>query len=225
MRAKALLPVLLLAAGSLRAAAQTRDSVATAAVPDTAKHQLRIAFDLSKPVLNLLLDSRKSYEVAVDYYIGRELYAVLEGGFGSARQEYDDLRYASRNAFFRAGIDKSLLVRLAPGDWDMASIGLRYCYAPVRRGEATFTTRDTVWGSTSGTVPAINRGVQWMEIVGGMRVEVLPKIQVGWNIRGRFLFSQSAFTDLRPSFIAGYGQGDKNTVFDFNVWAVYAIRW
>lgn len=224
MRAKTLLSVLLFCGGSLHATAQRRDSVATA-VPDTAKHQLRIAFDLSKPVLNVLLDTRTSYEVAIDYYIGRELYAVAEGGFGTARQEYDDLRYTSRNAFVRAGLDKSLLVRLAPNDWDMASIGVRFAYAPVRRGEAAFTTRDTVWGSTTGTVPAVSRGIHWMEIVGGMRVEILPKIQVGWNIRGRFLFSQNAFTDLRPSFIAGYGQGDKNTVFDFNVWVVYALRW
>jgi hypothetical protein len=213
-----------LCAGAFVASAQDRVRPEGRAA-DTAKHQVRIGFDLSKPVLNILLDTRKSYELSVDYYLGKEIYGVLEGGWGSARQDYEDLRYSSRNAFARVGIDKSLLVRLAPSDWDMASIGVRYGYAPVRRGEATFTTRDTVWGGTSGTVPAVNRGVHWMEIVGGMRVEVLPKIQVGWNIRGRFLFSQSAFTDLRPSFIAGYGQGDKNTVFDFNVWAVYALRW
>jgi hypothetical protein len=157
--------------------------------------------------------------------MGRDLYAVLETGFGSGRFDYEDLRYSSRNPFVRLGIEKSLLVRLSPEDWDGAFAGVRYGYAPVRRGEATFSTRDTVWGVTSGTIPALTKGVSWMEITGGVRVEIVNQVQLGWTVRGKFLFSQSAFTDLRPSFIAGYGQGDKNTVFDFNVWVAYALRW
>lgn len=208
-----------------RARSRREKAAEDAAEPDTLKHQLRIAFDLSKPVLNAILDTRTSYEAAVDYYLRKDLYVVLEAGFGSGRFEYDDLRYTSRNAFVRAGVEKSLLVRLGPKDWDGAFAGIRYGYAPVRRSEATFTTRDTVWGGTSGTVPALNRGVSWVELTGGVRVEVVEHVQLGWTVRGKFLFSQSAFTDLRPSFIAGYGQGDKNTVFDFNVWVAYALRW
>ena len=208
-----------------RRAARREDAVERAAEPDTLKRQLRIAFDFSRPILNAILDTRASYEVAADYYIGRDLYAVLEAGFGSGRFNYDDLRYTSRNAFARIGVEKSLLVRLAPDDWDGAFAGVRLGYAPVRRGEATYTTRDTVWGSTSGMVPALTRGVGWAEITGGVRVEIVPRVQLGWTIRGKFLLAQNAFTDLRPSFIAGYGQGDKNTVFDFNVWVAYALRW
>jgi hypothetical protein len=35
----------------------------------------------------------------------------------------------------------------------------------------------------------------------------------------------SSFKDLAPLYIAGYGRGDKNSIFDFNMYLSYAIRW
>jgi hypothetical protein len=187
--------------------------------------QLRISFDISKPVVNLMQDTRNSYEAAVDYYLRKEVYAVVEGGFGNARYEYPDLSYRSANAFFRIVIDKTLIKRLNGNDWDAAFIGIRYGAAFIDRQEASYAIVDSLWGASAGVIPAKAFTAHWAEITGGVRVELLRNIMAGWNVRGRFLLNDKAFGELSPVFIAGYGKGDKTTVFDFSFYICYTLRW
>jgi hypothetical protein len=187
--------------------------------------QLRIGLDISRPIINLVQDTRKSYEVSVDYYLKKEVYAVVEGGFGHADYEYPDLSYRTNNSFVRIGIDRTLIKRIGPGDWDAAFFGARYCVGFINRTEASYTIVDSVWGSTSGTIAGKSFAAHWAEITGGVRVELVKGLFAGWNVRGRFLLNGRSFTELSPVFIAGYGRGDKTTVFDFNFYLNYAIRW
>ncbi len=222
-----LLVILILLMPAGRAFAQA-DSAAQAAPQKPAEHygrQLRIAFDVTKPVISLARGNRSSYEAAVDFYVKKEVYAVVEGGFGSAIYEYPDLSYRTNSTFFRAGLDKTLIKRLNGRDWDMAFIGVRYGAAFVNRQEATYAIIDSLWGTTTGSIPSKAFTAHWMEITGGVRVELLPRLMAGWNVRGRFLLSDNAFGDLSPVFIAGYGKGDRTSAFDFNFYVCYAIRW
>lgn len=188
-------------------------------------HQLRLGFDISKPIINFVQSTYKSYEAELDYYLNREIYAVAESGFGSAEYNYPDLSYRSSNAFFRIGVDKTLIKRLNNSDWDAAFIGARYGVALIDRQEATYTITDSLWGTTSGTIPAKAFNAHWAEITGGVRVELFDGISAGWNIRGKFLLTDKTFRELSPVFIAGYGKGDKSTIFDFNFFICYALRW
>lgn len=188
-------------------------------------HQLRFGFDISRPVINLAQSTHTSYEALADYYLVKDVYAVAEGGFGSADYAYPDLSYTSKSSFFRVGVDKTLIRRLGASDWDAAFFGARYGLAFINRGEASYTIVDSLWGSTSGTIAAKNFTAHWAEIVAGVRVELLKGLFAGWNVRGRFLLNEASFRDLSPVFIAGYGRGDKTTVFDFNFYLLYALRW
>lgn len=219
---KALLAATLLIAGLCPAYGQ-QDSAARIVVSEG--HQLRIGFDILRPILNLAQDTRSSYEATLDYYWRKDLYFVVETGLGTSRYEYPDLSYTGSNTFFRIGVDKSILSRLGPGDWDGAFFGLRYGMAFMHRDEASYTIVDSVWGNSSGTVPAKTFNAQWAELTGGVRVELWKGIFAGWNVRARFLLNGRSFQDLSPDFIAGYGRGDKTTVFDFNLYLLYAIRW
>lgn len=209
-----------------QAIAQTDSIVAKKAKPkEQYGHQLRLGIDIARPIINLSQDTRSAYEAEVDYYYKKELYFVVEGGFGSARYEYPDLSYTSKNSFFRVGIDKTLITRLGASDWDAAFLGLRYAIAPVSRSEAAYTIVDSLWGSTTGSIPEKSFMAQWAELVGGVRVEIFKGFFAGWNVRGRFLLNAQSFKELAPAFIAGFGRGDKTTVFDFNFYLCYALRW
>jgi hypothetical protein len=39
------------------------------------------------------------------------------------------------------------------------------------------------------------------------------------------MMNGKSFSNLSPLYIEGYGEGDKNAVFDFNVYATYSFRW
>lgn len=208
-----------------KALAQT-DSVVKKTKPEEAYgHQLRFGLDIARPIFNLAQDTRTSYEAELDYYFRKELYFVGEGGFGNAKYEYADLSYTISNSFFRVGFDKTLITRLGISDWDAAFLGMRYAAGFINRSEASYTIVDSLWGSVSGTIPSKSFVAHWAELVGGVRVELLKGFFAGWNVRARFLLNARSFQELSPAFIAGYGRGDKTTVFDFNFYLCYAIRW
>jgi hypothetical protein len=188
-------------------------------------HQIRFGVDILKPVINTFLNSQRSYEFEVDYYLKKDIYAVAEGGWGSAEFNTDPLSYNSSNSFAKIGINKGMLARMSSKDWDMGFIGARYGIAPIHRGAANYITKDAFWGNVSGTIPADDMIAHWFEVTGGVRVEVVKCLFLGWNIRGKFRLNQGRFKELPPSYIAGYGMGDKNSIFDFNFYVNYAIRW
>ncbi len=193
--------------------------------PDRAGHQLCISVDYFHPVMNALLGDRQSYEIGADYYLHNEYYLAAEGGFGSATVGYSDLSYNTNNSFFRFGFNKSVLTRTRPGDWDMMFIGLRLGAANVNRGFAHYTIVDSLWGNDTGSRQGTSFVPVWMELTGGVRVELVKGLSAGWNIRGKFMLNGKSFSALSPLYIAGYGRGDKNTVFDFNAYISYSIRW
>ena len=198
------------------------------AVPpeDTTKlpRQIRVGLDIARPIVNLLAESRYVYEGEIDVSLKNDNYAVLEGGFGGFKSNYSDLRYSSTNAFVRLGVDKSFLKRLFPQDWDGGLFGIRLAAAPVQQSAVDFVSNNPVWGSVNGRQEPSSRVFYWAELTGGIRLELLPRFFTGWNIRVKYLFNTVDEGKPTPGYIAGYGGGDKNTAFDFNVWIMWAIR-
>jgi len=188
-------------------------------------HQLCLGVDILHPVMNQYTSNRTSYEFEVHYFLKNEFYGVAEGGWGGSTVNYPDLQYNTTNDFVRLGFNKSILTRENPNDWDMMFMGMRLAYTTVRRSAGTYTVIDSLWGSSSGSSSAKNFGALWAELTGGMRVELVKGLMAGWNLRGKFMLNGRFFKDLAPLNIAGYGRGDKNTAFDFNVYVSYAIRW
>jgi len=190
-------------------------------------YQFRVGIDISKPIINAFIKDRQSYEFEMDYYHKKELYFVAEAGWGSAdvTDSAKQLVYNTSNIFFKAGINKAMLARISNKDWDMGFIGLRYGVGLINRSSASYTTYDNFWGSTSGTVPAKSYTAHWAELTGGVRVELFEGVFTGWNIRARFMLNRKSFEELPPAYIAGYGRGDKGSIFDFNFYVNYAIRW
>lgn len=191
----------------------------------TGGHQLTFGVDLFHPAMAQWATDRKTYEGEVTWYLKNEYYAVVEGGWGSATVNYPDLRYNTNNYFSRIGFNKSVLYRESEKDWDLMFIGLRAAGGNLSRSAASYTIVDTVWGNASGTAVSKSFPVFWAEITTGMRVELLPNVMAGWNLRGKFLMNGRSFADLAPLHIAGFGRGDKNSNFDFNLYLVYALRW
>ncbi len=188
-------------------------------------NQFRIGFDISKPINHIYVKDRNAYEIEFDWYHKKELYLVAEGGWGNGYIDSSYLKYSSNNVFLRAGISKSILTKLYPKDWDWAFVGLRYGIAFINRHDATYVIYDQLFGNSSGVIPGKRLTAHWFELTGGVKLELYKGIFVGWNIRGRFLFNGNKFKELPPIYIAGYGRGDKNSIFDYNFYLNYAIRW
>lgn len=201
------------------------DSTDNTQVPADNVHQLRIGMDISSPIITAFLETRNNYEFFVDYYWKKDFYWVVEGGWGGGTYSDTNLSYSSNNVFGRVGFNKSLLKRQDNKDWDIAFIGLRYGLGLIKRSDANYTVVDDFWGKQSGMIPGTNLTAHWIELTGGMNVEIYKQLFIGWNVRGKFLLNPKQFAELPPYYIAGFGRGEKNTIFDFNVYLSYALRW
>jgi hypothetical protein len=193
---------------------------------ELAGRQLLLGVDVFHPVINYFNGSQHGYEIESQYYTRNDYYLALEGGGGGANVNYSNLQYNTKNAFLRFGFNKSVLPRNAPKDWDIMFIGLRAAASRVVRGPASYVIVDSVWGNAPGTFPNSSTFfAYWAELTAGMRVEVAKNLFVGWNIRGKFMLNGRSFSALSPLYIAGYGRGDKNSAFDFDLYVSYALRW
>ena len=194
---------------------------------DSAGHQLSLGIDIFHPVSNHFYTGRVAYEFEADYYLHNEFYGAMEWGWGSSDVNYTDLKYHTTNSFLRMGFNKTVLPRDNPKDWDMMLFGMRMAAGRINRSGATYNVVDSVWGNTRDSTVARKPPFLaiWIELTAGMRVAIVNNLYAGWNIRAKFMMNGKSFNDLSPLYIAGYGKGDKNTAFDFNLYISYAIRW
>ncbi len=201
------------------------DSLTEKAPKPPYEHQIKIGFDISRIAFNLMYPSRQSYEFQGDYLLRNDLYVNVETGYGKGEIDYYFLKYQTNSFFLKAGVQKLLVSRISKNDFDVVFIGANYAIGTGKRTEATYQVASAFGGIASGTVAPQNFTVHWGELVAGIRVEFLPRVFAGWNIRGKFLLNSGVFRELSPSFIAGYGKGDQTTSFDFNFYLCYALRW
>ncbi|HET8574403.1 MAG TPA: DUF6048 family protein [Edaphocola sp.] len=188
-------------------------------------HQVTIGFDFGRILFNNLFPSRKGYEMQVDYNWSDNLYFAAETGWGRGKIDYAFLKYTTKGTFIRLGVNKTLLGRLGPNDFDNAFIGVRYGMGFGHMSDAAFSVSSPFGGSSDGEVPGQNYFVHWGELVGGLKVGFWHNLYAGWTVRGKFLFNPGTFGNLSPNYIPGFGKGDKNTIFDFNFYLSYGIQW
>lgn len=187
--------------------------------------QFRIGVDIARIPMNFANPSKQGYELQLDYILRNNLYVVAETGYGRGNIDYSFLKYTANSTFVKFGVDKQILDIISDTDFDIAFIGIRYGAGYVRRNEATYLIENPFGGLVAGTIPAKNQLAHWGELNGGLKVEIWPKIFLGYNVRMRFLLNAKAFDELAPNYIAGYGRADAPTAFDFNFYLSYALRW
>ena len=213
-----LLLAVLLTAGQEAAVAQTKK--------DSTYRRLtyfRVGVDVASLLRPVLIPDGKGYEFQVDGNLNRQTNLALEGGFGSGLTDNRYLRYQSRNSFLRIGIDRNFFNREYPGDMDNAFVGIRYAASAVNRGAGEGQIYDAFWGDTSFSIPGSRFMAHWLELTGGFRLEVVRNLFAGWNVRARTFLNPSRFEELPPTYLGGYGRGDRNAVFGVNFYLLYGI--
>lgn len=183
----------------------------------------RVGIDLSKFVASALQKNYDVIEGNLETHYKKDIYYAAEFGWGSSEVNNDYLNYKSSNIFLKAGIDKTFFTPEFAGDLDNAFIGVRYGAAYIRRGAGTYHIEDPVWGNTEGQVDATSFFAHWLELDAGFRIEILKNVFTGWNARFRTFINPSQFEQLPPSYVAGYGRGDKNTAFGYNFYLMYGF--
>lgn len=184
---------------------------------------IRIGIDVSKCALPLWTSNYRAWVFQVDKAIKPDVYLVMDAGWGQSTEKTEALQYTAKNAFASFGLDKTFFEKLFVGDRDNASIGVRYGLAPVQRSAAIYTINDPIWGVVQGQVPGKNFLAHWFELTGGFRMEVAHRVFMGWTVRAKTLINPNTVRELPPAYLVGFGRGEKNPAFDYNLYLMVGL--
>ncbi|HEY6082781.1 MAG TPA: DUF6048 family protein [Chitinophagaceae bacterium] len=184
----------------------------------------RLGMDLSRIPMHFLVPERTDLELNADLQLTDKLFAVLEGGWNKTiihnKPVFD---YNSSGYFGRLGVDYNFLKPAYAHETTIIYGGIRYGMANMNYAIPQYQITDSTWGNVTGSLPQRAVTAFWIELVVGMKVEVVKNLFLGWSMRPRILLSQNLGTLVRPYIIPGYGKGVNNAVFDFNYSVSYKI--
>jgi hypothetical protein len=184
---------------------------------------LRIGFDLSRLPLYYLDPKIKGLELSFDFETLKNLYPVFELGSGKLKLEKENFRYSSNGSYLRIGFDYNIFEPYARNQYEMAFVGIRYAFSSLRYGADNIFIQDGYWGDFSANLPERKMHANWVEIAGGLRVELFHNLFAGWSLRARFMIYKTKDVNMNPFNIPGYGKGSLKSALGFNYSIYYRI--
>lgn len=180
---------------------------------------LRFGFDISRIAMPFLEKGRVEYDGSVDLRINKDLYPVIEVGWGDFETEEMNFSYRSTGYFLRAGIDKNYLKKDNLNEMGIFFAGFRYGVSFFKHEAPDLKISDPYWGDFSGAIPVKSLNAHWLEFTTGIRAKIFNNIYLGWSLRGRLLLFKSDDINMSPNYIPGYGKvdGGNNLGFRYSV--------
>lgn len=170
---------------------------------------LRIGTDLVKASRNIWDKDYKGFEVNADYRYNKNWYIAAEAGFEDRFSKDDQLSYTTSGMFLKVGADRNFHQNWLDMN-NLIYVGGRYGISlhdqtlhsyRVNTGNAYFDEEMQYPELKSSGLAA-----HWLELVVGIKVEILENLFLGMNVRMKGLLSQKQPEGFENLYYPGYGQ-------------------
>ena len=176
---------------------------------------LRIGLDISRFTLLYFQPYRTDVTVQADMQLNKRLYAAIETGFNRTSHSDSNYTYKGNGQYVTIGVDYDFLKKVDKNEKNMVYGGIRYGFARNSYEVPAYLIKNDYWGTEiQGAYPKTNMTAHWIELVLGLRVEVLKNFFLGWGVREKIMISNSAGKEFPPIVIPGFGSGTKKSQFD-----------
>jgi len=185
---------------------------------------MRFGCDISRFALYQLNHDRKDIEFSFDTEVKHNLFATAEAGVEFSSKESDLISYKSSGAYGRIGVDYNILKRdKYQKGRDLVFVGFRYGFYEMVQQTDKYTIPGPYFGDTvTGSYPSKNLNGHWVELVFGIKVEIVKNLFLGASLRGKILIYSTKDINF-PYYMPGYGNGGNTTNFDANYSIYYQI--
>lgn len=171
---------------------------------------LRIETDAGSTITGLLSNGETySYEGAVQLYILNKYYPVIEIGLaGGDKLTGSGIQFRGGGMYYRLGTDFNMMKSRegAKPTNNLLLVGARLGFSNFSYDlhDISFTDkfRKVI---TAKNMNDINHSAFWFELSGGLRVEIVKNVFLGWNIKYKNLINRSLPGEYYPYYIPGYG--------------------
>ncbi|MDT0650622.1 DUF6048 family protein [Autumnicola edwardsiae] len=191
------------------------------------KYGLRVGLDLSKLIRTAFQDDYRGFEVIGDYRVYRSFYAAAE--IGNEQITFDEglIRATSSGSYAKIGADYN-----AYNNWqDMQNsifVGIRYGFSTFSQEleEYTIYTTTPYFGPDTRTPEdpeTTGLTASWIELMAGIKVEVLNNLFLSANVQLKRRIGQSSPSGFDNLSIPGF-----NRTYDdsqFGVGYAYTISY
>ena len=192
--------------------------------PKIEKFGIRVGADLFKLTRSFYDKNYKGIEFVGDYRLTKNYYLAAELGNENKTTEDDRLNTTAKGTYIKVGFDYN-----SYENWldmrNMVFIGLRYGASTFSQQLNSYKLYNTstyfpeaptvVSGETFNGLSA-----QWLEVVVGMKAEVLKNIYVGFSVRMNKILSNTKPENFDNLYIPGFNRtynGDFGVGFNYTV--------
>jgi hypothetical protein len=183
----------------------------------------RFGFDLARFIYIFTDPSEIGAEASVDFEIYKNIYPVFELGYNRISESEELFDYTAGGVYARAGMDYNFLPMKDRSVHHSMTVGFRYGMSVFSHSTENVLIVNNYWGEYMPEPYENNLTGHWLEIVGGLKTELVPNLFLGWSVRYKILLNPEMDPVMIPELIPGYGTGGKNRAFGFTYSILYKI--
>ncbi len=180
---------------------------------------VQVEVDAFSVVMSAVNDETYSFEAHAQVNLKEKYFPILEMGFaGANKTSHNNYGFKTNGVFTRIGIDYNLL---KPNDPETTIhkyflIGIRYGFSPFSYDITNIYIDNGYWGAGEyRNFKNVTTTKHWLEVAGGLRVEIFKNIYLGWSARLKIRFGDEEYGEISPWFIPGIGIKNAGN-WDFN---------
>lgn len=195
----------------------------TVRYPINAMKGLRVGVDVSKLAFPVIYNGERfGFEASADVHVFSNMFAVVEAGWLKVNLDEAMYHYQENGMYGRAGIDWNLLKSRRPGSNDLVYAGVRYGFSLFNHWADRVSTPGYYWpDATDLSIPKTMLSAQWLELMLGVKGELLKNFYAGISFRFRFRFVHPNDPYSIPYQIPGYGVGNQKWAIGIHYYVSY----
>jgi hypothetical protein len=195
-------------------------------VPYKDRYGLRVGLDIVLPFYTLFSDDKKGFELVGDFRLTNRIYLASELGYRDYTEQADYYNFSTKGQYIKLGVDYNAYKNWI-GMENMIVVGFRYAFSTFDQTLNQYTINaDPFLPPRTETEPINydNLNAQWVELVLGLKAEVLHNVFLGVSFRGNVMISSTEPDNFMNLYVPGFGEVSFNNMgFSFNYTLSYLI--
>ncbi len=190
------------------------------------RYGLRVGIDVVRPIYSIFSEDMQGFEIVGDYRVTKRLYLATELGYRDQTRQEDFYNFSTKGQYIKVGVDYNAYKNWI-GMENMIVVGIRYGFSTFNQSVNEYTINADpfvpVRTETDGiTYDGLN--AQWVELVLGLKVEVLHNVFLGVSFRGNTMISAKQPEGFKNLYVPGFEKVFvNNNGFSFNYTVSYLI--
>lgn len=194
---------------------------------DTAVYRgLNLKIDLFSPIYTTVSTASQTglYEFAVNVNLLDKYLPTIEFGYGHCTHTLETAEHYTGQGFYtRIGVDFNLMKSKEGTLNNLFFVGARAAMAIQDFSVNNVIIKDEYWGTDDLiSYSDVSKFDAWVEVLGGVQVEIYKGFNMGWTIRYKTLITSSDTTNLHPWYIPGFGR-NTSSLWAFNYYIGYTF--